>query len=364
MLRALKAFFIRDNQRLAAKDSLFKSVTHQQLIHSHQLNLQIDAIKGIVALPKPVFERFYATPLKNLFSICQYSNQDDQRHFVQVKLDFIIRALKVKRGITLPIGVLPDEISTYRDIWNYATFVATFMFDIQTRLMHFDYAVTHPNIKYEQRINWEIFSSRLESHTCYTATPNHRVSPRSLAPSFLALFFDRDCLNWLYSNKDAYQSCIVAMVNPFEDLQIGPVLKRTYELSEPLTEKEPSLQEQPVPTAAIAKEQEPDLSIQDEGKAFAQWLHEGITQRTLETDNNKSMIFNTPAGIALLSPGIFKIFAELFTRDWKKVQNGFLKLKLHEYNSVEMRNVFTIETPFHKNSNVVVISAIDKLAGL
>jgi len=64
-------------------------------------------------------------------------------------------------------------------------------------------------------------------------------------------------------------------------------------------------------------------------EAFIAWLREGIQTATLPLNTAKSMVHSVPNGLFLMSPAIFKRYAEAHGQSWNFVQRRFLQKIKH-----------------------------------
>lgn len=117
-----------------------------------------------------------------------------------------------------------------------------------------------------------------------------------------------------------------------EDVPNGPV---TAELisTEPITNSDPA-------------------SVENIAKAFLNWLSNGIRSGTLDINNAKAMVHTVPEGLLIVSPRIFRVFAQTIGADYKKVQSKFQRLKINK-KTKEGQNIWTYDIQGDRKSSSV-----------
>ncbi|MCG7865870.1 MAG: TraI domain-containing protein [Candidatus Thiodiazotropha taylori] len=99
---------------------------------------------------------------------------------------------------------------------------------------------------------------------------------------------------------------------------------------------------QPVP-AAIDKESESEsVPIENLAKSFCAWLTKGVKTGKLEINNAKAMVHTVPEGLLIVSPRIFRVFAQSIGADYKKVQSKFQRLKINK-KTEQGQNIWTYD---------------------
>jgi len=76
---------------------------------------------------------------------------------------------------------------------------------------------------------------------------------------------------------------------------------------------------------------EPDVASEDQGRQFLVWLQTELADRRLAVNSVQARVHVVAEGVLLISPAIFRDFANQVpdTGTWENVQKRFLKLKLH-----------------------------------
>jgi len=75
----------------------------------------------------------------------------------------------------------------------------------------------------------------------------------------------------------------------------------------------------------------PDVASEDQGRQFLVWLQTELAHRRLAVNSVQARVHVVAEGVLLISPAIFRDFANQVpdTGTWENVQKRFLKLKLH-----------------------------------
>ena len=83
----------------------------------------------------------------------------------------------------------------------------------------------------------------------------------------------------------------------------------------------------------------PSPSSEDLGKAFLNWVREGILSHKLIINDSKAKIHTVSGSVFLVTPGLFQRYAQEFPglsqgtdqqlEEWRWVQKQFEKLKIH-----------------------------------
>ncbi|MBW9271762.1 MAG: DNA-binding domain-containing protein, partial [Candidatus Thiodiazotropha sp. (ex. Lucinisca nassula)] len=99
---------------------------------------------------------------------------------------------------------------------------------------------------------------------------------------------------------------------------------------------------QPVP-AAIDKEPESEsVPVENLATSFCAWLTKGVMTGKLEINNAKAMVHTVPEGLLIVSPRIFRVFAQSIGADYKKVQSKFQRLKINK-KTEQGQNIWTYD---------------------
>jgi integrating conjugative element relaxase (TIGR03760 family) len=111
-------------------------------------------------------------------------------------------------------------------------------------------------------------------------------------------------------------------------------------------------QQVPVP-AAIDKESESvSVPVENLAKSFCTWLTNGVKTGKLEVNNAKAMIHTVPEGLLIVSPRIFRVFAQTIGADYKKVQSKFQRLKINK-KTEQGQNIWTYDIQGDRKSSTV-----------
>lgn len=94
------------------------------------------AIQRSVGITEVLFRRFYLSAIENLAEVVQFCPASESHHhawpgglFVHI-LESCANSLELRRGIGLPAGAPPEEVSTKKNLYSYAVFAACLLHDV------------------------------------------------------------------------------------------------------------------------------------------------------------------------------------------------------------------------------------------
>lgn len=92
-------------------------------------NQLIEAIKkqirDLVGIPDKHFLFLYAEPLGNFFNLTQHCDKEE----IELHFKSVIKSLKMRRSIILPPNSPAEDINCTKDIWTYAVFISSLMYN-------------------------------------------------------------------------------------------------------------------------------------------------------------------------------------------------------------------------------------------
>ena len=99
-------------------------------------------------------------------------------------------------------------------------------------------------------------------------------------------------------------------------------------------------------------EQDKDKDDEDLAKRFIDWLTTGIETTKLDINTAKAMVHTVPDGILIVSPRIFRVFAQGVGCDYKKVQRRFQRLRINR-KTTNGENIWTYDVQGERKSSVI-----------
>ncbi|MCG7962320.1 MAG: DNA-binding domain-containing protein, partial [Candidatus Thiodiazotropha taylori] len=109
---------------------------------------------------------------------------------------------------------------------------------------------------------------------------------------------------------------------------------------------------QPVPAALDKEALSESVPVENLAKSFCTWLTTGVKTGKLEINNAKAMVHTVPEGLLIVSPRIFRVFAQSIGVDYKKVQSKFQRLKINK-KTEQGQNIWTYDIQGDRKSSTV-----------
>ncbi|MEW7972799.1 MAG: MobH family relaxase [Candidatus Thiodiazotropha endolucinida] len=109
---------------------------------------------------------------------------------------------------------------------------------------------------------------------------------------------------------------------------------------------------QPVPAAIDKETFSESVPVENLAKSFCTWLTKGVKTGKLEINNAKAMVHTVPEGLLIVSPRIFRVFAQSVGADYKKVQSKFQRLKINK-KTEQGQNIWTYDITGDRKSSTV-----------
>ncbi len=157
-------------------------------------------------LPQSHFQTFYKEPLGRFLALTQHSPAEKQH----THLLAVIKALKMRRTLIMPLGADAESISKQKDLWTYAVFVGALMFNavelFSGKLLYRKKEDTRP-------CEWSPFDGAVPKGSQYRLVDTQSTSPLMVA-SILPSIFCKQGLSWLYSQVNVFNVAIELAVSP------------------------------------------------------------------------------------------------------------------------------------------------------
>ncbi len=109
---------------------------------------------------------------------------------------------------------------------------------------------------------------------------------------------------------------------------------------------------QPAPAALDKEAVSESVPVENLAKTFCTWLTTGVKTGKLEINNAKAMVHTVPEGLLIVSPRIFRVFAQSVGADYKKVQSKFQRLKINK-KTEQGQNIWTYDIKGDRKSSTV-----------
>jgi integrating conjugative element relaxase (TIGR03760 family) len=117
--------------------------------------------------------------------------------------------------------------------------------------------------------------------------------------------------------------------------------------------KESGNPEVSIPEAAHEDaEQDGNKDEEDLAKRFMDWLADGIKTTKLDINTAKAMVHTVPDGVLIVSPRVFRVFAQGVGCDYKKVQRKFQRLRINK-KTTNGENIWTYDVQGERKSSVI-----------
>ena len=112
----------------------------------------------------------------------------------------------------------------------------------------------------------------------------------------------------------------------------------------------------PATKASEATHEDADQDEENDGedlaKRFMDWLATGIKTTKLDINTAKAMVHTVPDGVLIVSPRIFRVFAQGVGCDYKKVQRKFQRLRINK-KTTNGENIWTYDVQGERKSSVI-----------
>ncbi len=274
---------------------------------------QVDDLSG---LPKDHYELFYKAPLDRFLALTQHCSTDELlEHF-----NAVVRSLKMRRSLILPLDSDAESINKQKDLWTYAIFVSSLMFNAHKLIAR--QVLVNDNNDYRK---WSPFDAPIPK-----GREIRTLEPIALTPYatsiFLPLIFCPRSLSWLYRDREVFNTAIELAHAPNPKTRLGqlitlahtgfsnPTISPKAEDSKAKHEEKEAQGEKP-----LDKPRSPPLS-------FQQWLKNIIANNRLP-----QFVCETIDGYAISDPAIFDAYCkEVNKPEPETVRSAFFKLNAHQ----------------------------------
>ncbi|MEW8322371.1 MAG: MobH family relaxase [Candidatus Thiodiazotropha taylori] len=131
------------------------------------------------------------------------------------------------------------------------------------------------------------------------------------------------------------------------------VVSESYQEADDEAPPDPKAEDsQPVPAALDKEALSESVPVENLAKSFCTWLTTGVKTGKLEINNAKAMVHTVPEGLLIVSPRIFRVFAQSIGVDYKKVQSKFQRLKINK-KTEQGQNIWTYDIQGDRKSSTV-----------
>ena len=317
----------------------------EHVIQQHSLQTYLWSIERQVGLPMRHFDLYYLRALYRLITMCQVLPEDETgERFVKKRLSRVMQGLSLRSRQLLPHGVVPEEINRHRDHWNYGLFTALLFYNLGTEL--FGYEVELCDSETGRECIWNPLLGLQQPFSFYRVTQCEVSLPSSTSLSLLRVIYSDDELSWLFNDSSLFQAVMTAIVDPLNEPMLGSLVAQVYGIS-----NSEDLRSGKQPDESAGKP-EGDPRI---GLAFLDWLVDGMRDGTIAMSKPGALVFEDADGYSLLSPDIFKLYAQVAGVEWRTAQNAFCRMKLH-HKSSGTGDITKRDVPGKKNASVIRIA--------
>lgn len=317
----------------------------EHVIQQNSLQTYLWSIERQVGLPMRHFDLYYLRALYRLITMCQVLPEDETgERFVKQRLNRVMQGLSLRNRQLLPHGVVPEEINHHRDHWSYGLFTALLFHNLGAEL--FGYEVELCDLETGHECIWNPLLRLQQPFSFYRATQREVSLSSSTSLSLLRVIYGDDELSWLYSDSSLFQSVMTAIVDPLNEPMLGATVAQVYGISN--SEDLRSIKQS---DESVAKPgQDPHV-----GQAFLDWLVDALRNCTIAMNLPGALVFEDDDGYSLLSPEVFKLYAQVAGVEWRTVQNAFCRMRLHQKSS-GMGDIVKRDVPGKKNASVIRIA--------
>lgn len=320
-------------------------------------------IEHIAGLPAAHFDALYLATMTALLDHVQllpvpalYARTDEVP-FVETALARAARALSLARGQLLPPGRATEDAKDYQHVWRYGLFSAQLLRGIEQVALG---QAVHRWGRFGDRRCWDPLAGPLRRNwgTAWYAVAGPLPAPPAAACLRLAArIVPPRALTWLCSDPDAYTAWA-------RTLGAAPTPTTGAPTSAPADSDVPNASTDAMeinatstgPSSAVSSVQPPPEAPRGRelGHAFQTWLWRSIADGALRVDEDDALLFRMSDGaIALRTPHTFQCYAAQTGTDWKAVQQGFLKLRVHR--RATGRNFSELEVTGGRHYPVVIL---------
>ncbi len=339
-----------------------------------------------VSVSDEYFDRYYRLALTNYASLVQllpFPNKTNPNNLSMLNytLDDIYNILRRRKSELLPENAAPEKIEVLEGVYTYAAFTAGLLKNVDYLLTHFDLWVFSDKKKYLGK--WDVFSGPISEGNNY----QFRVKKRELSDErkarprdqkidrVISLLLARQIipdlgLRWLNEDSELFENWISVVTGSrvsnlarvvygttdsekeiarnrtakklnsilLEDIAINSdneqeVAEGNIYLSpDEIAEKINSSPDNFLANTHLVKAQRigKDREAHDTDN-FLNWIIRGIRNKLLSCNQADSIIHVVQNGVVLVSPAIFRKYAELeFGSEdlWQNLQHRFLRFTL------------------------------------
>ncbi len=354
------------------------SKTIEELTEQRLIKNNLSQIRNLTGIPYKHFEFFYLKPLHSFLTLTQHCNQKE----VNVHLQSVVRALKLRRSIILPFNSPPEEIHKKKDLWTYAVFICALVYkssSLISRKVLFKDGLT------ETYLRWCPF--------CGAVKPGNKivlVEPETTFGKsdiiFIPVIFDKYCISWLYQETETYTAVIDLCAAPSPNNQLGQLILTAHQEitideqgadnNDTKAVREPADSTSTVLTLPNTLETQPPEKSSIKHQCSSQTKATTQTGKQTTTDNPLSthaiqtwlkklihngekpnLICRTLDGWAIADPDTFRAFSKLYNiEDWKALRHTLIDNKQLTQSEYQI--------PFgasNNKKNALILKSVDEL---
>lgn len=266
-------------------------------------------------LPQAHFQRLYTEPLGRFLALTQHSPVEKQN----VHLLAVVKALKMRRALILPLGADAESINKQKDLWTYAVFVGSLLYN---SAVLFSGKVVYKKKGETSMSEWSPYSGALPEGSPYRMVDTTSVHPLVIS-TLLPCIFCTLALGWLYREADVLNVAVQLAVSPESVTRLGELVMNAHNQDADLS-KSKAIQ---TTDSADEKWDETTLSDgRDNEHDFRQWL-----KKAIDSGRYGDHIMATVEGNVIAEPDIFDLFCkETGASNPEEQRDRFFVQRLHK----------------------------------
>lgn len=354
-------------QQKPPKDCLLALSAEELLVPYQQ---SIEQIHQQVGVPESHWYAVYYQLIANFAEQVQLLPASESHHshlggLLSHSLEVSLHALKFRKSKMLPLGAAVDVIEQQKELWSYAIFSAALLHDIGK--IHTDQTIQiiQNSVNLKKTKTWTSLTETLTRGAYYKIAYRHQHQHQNHAHQSISLLFaskllPKSGLNWIASNAEIlndwtnYLTTNISATNTLADIIIRADKLSTQSKNPSLaslSSSKPERKDKPNKPLSNNKPNKPKASQKNIGKDFINWISQGIADGSLpvNTANAPLHTFGENKDLILISPLIFKKYANQNNTTYQQVQHDFQSLKLHKINEAN-KNLWKFEIINKRNN--------------
>lgn len=291
------------------------AVSEADLLAQASVKAILRQLFDLSGLPQAYFQRLYTEPLGRFLALTQHSPLEKQ----SAHLMAVVKALKMRRALILPLGADAESISKQKDLWTYAVFVGSLLYN---SAVLFSGKVVYKKKGETSMSEWSPYSGALPVGSPYRMVDTTSVHPLVIS-TLLPSIFCTLALGWLYREADVLNVALQLAVSPESVTRIGELVMNAHNQNADLSKSKVTQ----VPDSTDHKGDEtPPGDGRDNEPDFRQWL-----KKAIDSGRYSDHIMATTDGHVIAEPDIFDAYCkETGASNPEKQRDLFFVQRLHK----------------------------------